>query len=570
MLPRLVPASLAALAAPLLLLVLAGVPASAEPPVDVAGPVTDRANALSDGESNEVEAALDDYYDATGRQLFVVFVRSFDGLTGPEWADATARASGLGNADILLAVSIDERSYGYSADADDFSADDLDRVDREYVLRQHDWAGAAVAATEGLAEVTGSGVPWGWVLGGAAVLVVGGAVAVTTVRRRFDRTHHVVDEKGRPIDPADLLSDEELERRAGGALVAVDDAIQTSTQELGFAEAQFGAEATTAFAEVLREARASVQEAFALQQRLDDAEPESDAERRRLLSRVLTLCERAEAALDAQVESFDAARDLQGRAPEALAALEPVVRAAHERLPEAERQWGDLSAVHAPRVLAAVSGNVEQARALLKAVDDQLATVREALASDDRPRAAVHLRAAEDATAQVTALFDALETTRAELQAAREASDDLLGRVSSAVASVATYVETHRGAVGATARTRLSEAARLLEDGRRAGSGADADHEAARDALERADALAQQAQSAAEADVAAWRAQESGSDASAGDLLGSLVLGGIVLGRPGGSTRGPRTTRSTSRSTRTAGSFGGTRTRTRRSGGGRF
>ena len=49
---------------------------------------------------------------------------------------------------------------------------------------------------------------------------------------------------------------DELSRRAGAALVATDDAVDTSAQELGFATAEFGDEATAPFAQALERARA--------------------------------------------------------------------------------------------------------------------------------------------------------------------------------------------------------------------------------------------------------------------------------------------------------------------------
>lgn len=554
----------------------------AEAPVDVRGQITDDADALDADDEARVQDALDAYYAESNRQLFVVYVSSFDGLTGAEWADETAARSGLGQADVLLAVALDERSYGYSADAEDFSDDDLETVDRQYLLprlREDDWAGAAIAVAEGLADVDDDGgVPWAWIVGGAVVAAGAGAYVVTRTRRRYDHSHPVVDEHGQPVDPAAILTDEELEVAASKALVDADDAVQTSAQELGFAEAQFGTEAAAAFRGVLDDGRRSLQEAFTLRQRLDDAEPETDEQRRELLSRILQLCRRTDDALDAQADRFDALRDLQTRAPEAIAALTPRIAAERDRIPAATTTWQQLSQAHPAPVLAAVSGNVGQAETLLATADEQVTQSRADLDAGDTAAAAVHLRAAEDATGQAGALLDALETTRAQLESAREDADDLLGRVTSSVSAVSTYVETHRGAVESTARTRLSEAARHLDEGRRT---LDTDPAAAQEALERADRLVQEAQSAAEADVAAWRADQRSAGSSQGGGLQSLVLGGILLDSFRGgasssswssssrSSSSRSSTRSSSRS-RGPGSFGGSSTRGRRSGGGRF
>jgi hypothetical protein len=82
-----------------------------------------------------------------------------------------------------------------------------------------------------------------------------------------------------------------------------------------------------------------------------------------------------------------------------------------------------------------------------------------------------------------------------------------------AVAAADDFVTTHRGAVGATARTRLAEARRLLA----AGDPAD---------RPRADELALEARDLAERDVRAHGNPYAGPDRTAG--TGGAVLGGIV------------------------------------------
>src|SRR5665811_1373083 len=112
---------------------------------------------------------------------------------------------------------------------------------------------------------------------------------------------------------------EELNRRAGPALVAADDAVTTAGQELGFAEAQFGVQASRVFGEVLAAAKQKVGQAFTLRQQLDDSQPEPEAQRRGMLMQILQLCEESTAALRAQTAEFERLRDLQARAPEVLA-----------------------------------------------------------------------------------------------------------------------------------------------------------------------------------------------------------------------------------------------------------
>jgi len=95
----------------------AGGPVWAEQPLRVDDQVTDRVGALA-GEVARVRGALKRLRDANGTQLFVVYVSSFDGMDGQQWSDETARRSQLGDRDVLLAVAVDDRAYGYSVPGD--------------------------------------------------------------------------------------------------------------------------------------------------------------------------------------------------------------------------------------------------------------------------------------------------------------------------------------------------------------------------------------------------------------------------------------------------------------------
>ena len=129
-----------------------------------------------------------------------------------------------------------------------------------------------------------------------AVLVIGGFVVL--FRRRGDRGI-------RASGPAGI---EALTTRAGVLLVRLDDQLREADEELGFAIAQFGPDRARAFGATLSRARADVAEAFRLKQRLDDAYPDSDRERREWTNQIIVLCERAQAELATQDATFAALR----------------------------------------------------------------------------------------------------------------------------------------------------------------------------------------------------------------------------------------------------------------------
>ena len=376
---------------------------SADSPVSVNGPITDTRDVLGD-RTDEVRGALDDYFDATGRQLFVVFVPTFDGLAGQDWATASAARSDLASQDILLAVATEDRAYGYSVDDEQqLSDDDLQRVERDAILprlRQEDWAGAAIAAARGYADAgEGDGFPWIPVGLGGAVVAGAGALVVRN-RRRGD------------------ASTGDLDRQCAAALVRVDNTLTTSEQELAFAEAQFGTEATQPFRRVLTEARQTTQAAFALRQQLDDGQPESPAEHQRIATEILALCDTVETTIAAQVAGFDTLRDLQANAPDLLAAVPARAAEITQRLTTSRAVLARLRADHPQSALASIEGNVDQAERLAAESVQQAGLGSAAVAAEDRATAVVHARAAEEALGQATTLLDALDRADADIDAA--------------------------------------------------------------------------------------------------------------------------------------------------------
>ncbi|EFQ82790.1 hypothetical protein HMPREF0063_11999 [Aeromicrobium marinum DSM 15272] len=507
--------------------------AVAEQPVDVSGPVTDRSGVLGP-DLERVQAAIDDLFEQRGVQLFVVYVDDFDGLDGAVWADASATTSGIGDTDLLLAVATTERSYGFSVPpGGDISDGELERIDRERVLpelRDEDWAGAAVAAVEGVDDALEPGTPWGLITLGGATVLGGAGVAGWQVARH----------RGRRASLA------ELDQQVGQSLVAIDDRLRAAAQEIGFAQAEFGEDATTAFAETLATAQQKVREAFALQQSLDDEHPETDDEHRRVGEQILTICAEIDALVDAQVDEFDALRDLLTRAPEVLQTLPPRIDELERRIPAARATLTELAARHRADDLLPYADNPDQAVTLLAAAREDVAAGGATLTSD-RPAAARHVRSAQSAVGLAAAEIEAVEGAAADLtalEAGRERATSALTRVSGQVKAVSTFIDARSGAVGSTARTRLSEAARRLDE---AASVIGSDHTAATALLDQAAEQAAEAQRLASADVTTADRPRSTTRSS--------------TARRGSSSRRSSSTRSRSRSRSSS---------SRRSRGGRF
>jgi hypothetical protein len=507
--------------------------APAEDPVDLSGAyVLDRAGVL-DGRDTEVTAALDRLYDETGAKAFIVYVDRFDSPSDAQaWADASAERSGLGPADLLLAIATADREYAYSTGAS-FPVSDRElqkAVDDDLIpaLRGGAWADAGVAFADGLiAAQAPSPVPA--IVGGVAATGVAGGVIIAVARSgiRKRRAQRAAEAQAAALD-----------RKAGVMLVRLDDALKTSEQELGFAEAQFGQEQIRDFAAALEQARDLARQAFAVQQKLDDAFPETAEQHRTMTEQLIELAQQADDVLEAQQAAFDELRQLEKNAPAVLDEVETRRDGLAERIDDASATIATLKKTYPAGDLASLAGLPAQARKLNAFADRTVADARTAIAAaagSEQPGVAVAVRAAQQAVGQVEQLLARVDTTKAELEAAAErdaaaaaALQSQLQRARSRVSEANDYISTHRGAVGTAARTRASEASRHLE---RASAAVAADPDAALTEAREAERMAAAALDLAMSDVEEAESALAGSPGYPRDNgYDGAFIGGILGG----------------------------------------
>ncbi|MFD8799477.1 TPM domain-containing protein [Streptomyces atroolivaceus] len=489
-------ALLAALTAALWIALAGGPGVRAEDPLTLSrdGQVTDRVGALGDREP-QVEAALDRLFEERQVQLFVAYVRDFSGRDARTWTDETANRNGLGQEDVLLAVATHDRQYAYSADQGsrltDAQLQDVANTAIEPALRQNDWAGAAVGAADGYAAVlAGDPVPAPAVTPGAAdpgggsdsgasaglivpvaVLVVALAVAAFAFTRRRRRTRTRTTPAaggwggaaGAAAEPPVPLP--ELDARAKADLVDTDDAVRTSEEELGFATAQFGEEAAAPFAEAVQHSKAGLTAAFRLRQQVDDAVPEDDATRRRMLDEIISRCADANGRLDAMSEDFDRLRALEQTAPEAVATAETTLRDLVARVSASETALGAMRDRYAESASAPAAEDIEQAKDRLDFTTSTLDQARQAVDSGDNSRAAVYVRAAEGAIRQVSTLVDAVGRRAGELSEAAEKLPGALTETETDLADARGLLDgTPEGVPTADLRGRVARAEAVVGD----------------------------------------------------------------------------------------------------------
>ncbi|MDF9276995.1 TPM domain-containing protein [Arthrobacter sp. EH-1B-1] len=423
---------------------LVAAPAYAVDPVDFnSQTVVDQADVLSDSEQQEVEQSIEQLQAEHGYTLHVAYVDSFTNPSdAKQWAIATAETSSLQADDAIFVIGVDDRTGGLLADSSSVVDDQSNGIYQSFAvpeLENDDWTGAAVAAVTGVDQVLDGGTvsPAGTSSdgGGGSFLFIGGLLVLAGVggyfylrskRRKPDaqeQNRHPSEIEfgpgrgadGQVLDPLASLSVEDLRLRAGSLLIAADDAIKSSEQEVGFAQAQYGDEAVKPFAADITAAKAHMSESFKLQQQLDDHIPDTEEDQRKWLGDIIRRCESVNASLQEHKADFDALRKLERNAPQALSDAQASANDVGTRLNAAERTLRELQGRYAISATAQIEDNVVQARERLQFVDNAASTAQRHLSEGNTGAAVVAVRAAEEGVHQTKVLLEAIDRRATEL-----------------------------------------------------------------------------------------------------------------------------------------------------------
>src|SRR5687767_13637871 len=159
--------------------------------------------------------------------------------------------------------------------------------------------------------------------------------------------------------------DADLARQARTALVAADERIRLTTDELAFAEAELGNEATQELRTALASVRTHLAEAFHLHQLNHDEIPDTPEELRTRNARIVQLCEWAEDLLDDRTEALAAPIERARRAPEIIAKVREDAVRLRARIPQARETVQRLASRYSAEALAQVDANPSEAEQLL-------------------------------------------------------------------------------------------------------------------------------------------------------------------------------------------------------------
>jgi uncharacterized membrane protein YgcG len=423
-----------------------------EDPVDLGGDAFVDATGDFASDVAEVNAHLEQHNAASDADVYAVVVDSFDSVDRGDWAVQSAEASGLPQDALLITIAMQDGQWGRAvASGYPLSGTEVDQLAQQSLvpaLNNGDVAGGVMAMADAVGEAVEAGGVGGagggtevnvdgsavWpvvaLVGGAAV-VGGGAWAVTRGMRANRRRKGVQAQQKQQ-----QLSLEELRQRADIALVQLDDTVQQSEQELAFANAQFGEDAVRPYREALDKAKGGLAEAFALQQQLDDAFPDTDQEVHDWSSRILQIAEGAGNELASHATSFEQLRDLERNAPQVLESVAQSRAALDGRIANAKRILDRLDDVHSGSSIDPVRENIAGAERQLPNIDQSIAAGRAAVQASNGADAALAVHAAEAALAQASGLLAAVERAEGDLStSARQLHDlvqDSLGDIAAA------------------------------------------------------------------------------------------------------------------------------------------
>lgn len=205
-----------------------------------------------------------------------------------------------------------------------------------------------------------------------------------------------------------------LATRARSALVAADERIRLTTDELGFAEAELGSDATRGLSEALAAVRVHMGEAFRLHQLNHDHIPDTPEELRTRNARIVQLCDWAEDLLDQHTSALAEKIARARRAPEIIAGVRGDIEILRSRIPQARDTVDRLAARYAPEALDQVKVNPVEAEQLLGFAEHSAGVAERRREAGQREQANLALEASTESVRRAAALLDAVETFEVE------------------------------------------------------------------------------------------------------------------------------------------------------------
>ncbi|MFT4220492.1 MAG: hypothetical protein QM611_08255 [Microbacterium sp.] len=208
--------------------------------------------------------------------------------------------------------------------------------------------------------------------------------------------------------------DADLAQRARAALVAADERVRVTADELAFAEAELGTGPTKDLRDALAAVRTHLGEAFQLHQLNHDEIPDTPEELRSRNARIAQLCEWAESLLDDRTAALEGPIHTARRAPEIIAGIRRDAARLRERLPAARDTLERLAARYTAQALHQITANPGEAEQLIGFAEHSADISERRRDAGQREQANLALEAATESARRAATLIDAVETFEIE------------------------------------------------------------------------------------------------------------------------------------------------------------
>jgi len=220
--------------------------------------------------------------------------------------------------------------------------------------------------------------------------------------------------------------DADLARRAEQALVAADERIRTTSDELAFAQAELGDSLTADLKAALDAVRLHLREAFQLHQLNHDEIPDTVEELRTRNARIVQLCEWAEGLLDEKTGALAETVAKVRRAPEIIAQVRADAETLRDRIPHASSTIERLSSRYAETAMRRIASAADEATQLVAFATHGADVSERRRAAKQNEEANLALETATEAVRRAGAILDAVEDFEIEALRAESTLADVV------------------------------------------------------------------------------------------------------------------------------------------------
>lgn len=203
--------------------------------------------------------------------------------------------------------------------------------------------------------------------------------------------------------------DADLARRAEQALVAADERIRSTSDELVFAEAELGESLTDDLRQALDAVRTHLREAFQMHQLNHDEIPDTPEELRTRNARIVQLCDWAQDLLDEKTSTLAESVAKVRRAPEVIAQVRADAAALSERIPHTIETVTRLSGRYSESAMHQITASAAEAEQLIAFASHGADVSERRREAKQNEEANLALETATEATRRASALLDAVE-----------------------------------------------------------------------------------------------------------------------------------------------------------------